>query len=180
MISQHTRRIGMWLSLMLTLTTALAACSPAFVGDPASLPPQDTAPPAEARQPGGGAGSDASIGDPDEPIAAPVLPPGPVQPGDGALVVQPQPGIVDARPHAWDHIEVAPDGKTVTIYYWGGVEDCYGLAGVDVQRDADGLLTLTVLEGRRGELAPDTMCIEIALLKSVTITLDEPLLAPSE
>jgi hypothetical protein len=168
MNSLRIRRTGPWLALALLSAMTLAACNLA-VG-----------PPGETREPGGGGGSVGGSGNPDDPIVAPVVPPGPVQPGDGALVVEPEPGIVDARPHAWDHITVAPDGKTVTIYYWGGVEDCYGLAGVDVQRDSDGLLKLTVMEGWRGDLAPDTACIEIALLKSVTITLDQPMLAPAE
>ncbi|HUG48810.1 MAG TPA: hypothetical protein VMP67_10420 [Candidatus Limnocylindria bacterium] len=100
--------------------------------------------------------------------------------GDGALAVEPEPGIVDPRPHVWDRISIAPDGRTITVYYWGGVQDCYGLAAVDAQRDADGRLQITVFEGWRGNLGPDVACIEIALLKSVTLTLDEPLVAPAD
>ena len=44
----------------------------------------------------------------------------------------------------------------------------------------DGVLHVTVFEGRLGDLPADTACIEIALLKSVTITLDQPIIAPSE
>ena len=130
--------------------------------------------------PGGGGGSDPDPGaNPDDPVVAPPGDPDARPPlGDAALPVEPEPGIVDARPHAWDHISIAPDGRTITVYYWGGVQDCYGLAAVDVQPDAQGRLQITVLEGRRGDLAPGTACIEIALLKSVTITLDEPLVAP--
>lgn len=99
-------------------------------------------------------------------------------PADGAVHVQPEPGIVNAIAHAWDHIRLQPDGRTMTVYYWGGVEACYGLAGVDVRRNADGLLEIQVFEGQHGDLAPDTACIEIALLKAVTVLLEEPLIVP--
>lgn len=110
---------------------------------------------------------------PDDPVTGV---PGPVEPlpGDGATHVEPQPGITNAIPHAIDHITVANDGRHVTVYWWGGVEDCYGLKDVLVDHDADGTLVLTVLEGTRPDLG-DVACIEIALLKATTITLDQPL-----
>ncbi|MGZ8726512.1 MAG: hypothetical protein ACXWW1_08620 [Aeromicrobium sp.] len=117
----------------------------------------------------------------DDPITGPPIDEPPLDPTfpGGATPVEPQPGIVDSLPHAWDRIDVASDGRTITVYYWGGVEACYGLDRVDVSRDDDGLLQVTVFEGRRGDLPPDTACIEIAVLKSVTITLDQPIIAPS-
>lgn len=110
---------------------------------------------------------------PDDPVVgAPAQDDPPA--GDGALHVEPQPGIVDSRPHAIDRISVGADGRTVTIYWWGGVEDCYGLDEVQVDRDADGTYTFTVLEGTLPDLG-DVACIDIALSKATTITLDEPL-----
>ncbi len=126
--------------------------------DPGDTDPGDTKP--------GAAG-------PDEPIAgtpAPADPPA----ADEALHVKPVPGIVDSRPHAIDRISVAADGRTVTVYWWGGVDSCYGLDEVLVERDADGMPVITVLEGTLPGLG-DVVCIEIALLKATTITLDEPL-----
>jgi hypothetical protein len=120
-----------------------------------------------------GGGDDPIKSDPiDEPPIDVPLP-------GGAQPVEPQPGIVDAIPHAWDHIDVASDGRTLTVYYWGGVADCYGLDRVDVARGADGRLTVTVFEGRHGSLSPDTACIAIALLKAATVVLDAPLITPS-
>jgi hypothetical protein len=170
MTSSLTGRSALLLSLLVLLSTAFAACAPAAAGATGTLPPTSTA-------------ADEGRGDavdPDQPVTGgPGQPAGPPN-GDGALQVKPEPGIVNPLPHAWDHISVAPDGRTITIYYWGGVEECNGLAGVDVQRDEEGLLKVTVLEGRRGELAPDAMCIEIALLKAVTVELDEPLVAAAD
>ncbi len=79
---------------------------------------------------------------------------------------------MDPRPHAWDHIDVSADGRTLTVYYYGGVEDCYGLAEVRVETSNG--ISITVLEGTR-PAARDMACIEIAVLKAVTVTLDEPL-----
>jgi len=110
---------------------------------------------------------------PDEPIAAPPAPADPAI-GDGALHVEPVAGIVNSRPHAIDRISVAADGRTVTVYWWGGVDSCYGLDEVRVERDADGGPVITVLEGTLPGLG-DVACIEIALSKATTITLDEPL-----
>jgi hypothetical protein len=111
---------------------------------------------------------------PDEPIiGAPQ--PIPVEPVDpGPPVVQPEPDIIDPRPHAWDSIDVGADGLTLTVGWYGGVPDCYGLAEVRVER-VDGVLTVTVFEGTRAKAAGQA-CIELAMLKSTTIVLDEPIL----
>ncbi|MDP8904436.1 MAG: hypothetical protein M3N29_03835 [Chloroflexota bacterium] len=167
--------------VLLTVVLALVACSAPGpgTGDGGDASPDPT--------PGAtGGGTVNTPGDtgggqgPDDPVVGRPGASG-AQPGDdGALVVQPEPGIVDPQPHAWDHITVAADGRTITVFYWGGVQECYGLAAVHVDRDADGLLEVTVLEGRRADLAPDTACIEIAVLKSVTVDLDEPIIAPAD
>lgn len=113
--------------------------------------------------------------DPDDPVTGTPDPAEPPPPTDGATHVEPQPGVRDAIPYAIDHISVAADGVTVTVYWWGGVETCYGLKEVRVEQDDDGTLSLTVLEGTLPDLGDDVACIDIALLKATTITLDEPL-----
>ncbi len=110
---------------------------------------------------------------PDEPITGAPAPADPPS-GDGALHVEPVPGVVDSLPHAIDRISVAANGRTATVYWWGGVDSCYGLDEVRVERDADGMPVITVLEGTLPGLG-DVACIEIALAKATTITLDEPL-----
>lgn len=191
MNSPRAPRATLWLTLLLTAGTALAACGTAAEAGTNQTPtPALPADPragndgagdgsgggAPGQAPGGGGGN---LVNPDQPIGG-APPPAAQDPWDGALRVEPEPGIINATPHAWDHITVASDGRTVTIYYWGGIQDCYGLAGVDVERDADGRLRITVMEGQRGDLGPNTACIEIALLKAVTVTLDEPIVAPAD
>lgn len=124
---------------------------------------------------GGGAPDDTKPAgaSPDEPVGADPDPDAPPA-GDGALHVEPVPGIVDSRPQAIDRIAVAADGRTVTVSWWGGVDTCYGLDEVRVDRDADGTPIITVLEGTLPDLG-DVACIDIALLKATTIILDEPL-----
>jgi hypothetical protein len=177
MNARHLLSIALLASVVLSSIGCTAGAPPATEPPPTD-PPAATAPelPADG---GGGGGTTGDTGDPNAPTD--VQPP-PMEPGmnDGALHVQPQPGIVDARPHAWDRISVAADGRTLTVYYWGGVEECYGLAGVDVQADDQGRPVVRVFEGRRGNLPPDTACIEIALLKAVEVELEDPIIASSE
>jgi hypothetical protein len=166
----HFQRVSLlFLPTVLLLGSLLGGCQAGTDVSDQSPSPVRTA---------GGSAHDGGVVNPDQPVIGGAGTAQPAEPGDGALSVQPEPDIVNATPHAWDHITVAPDGRTITIYYWGGVADCYGLAGVDVQYDADGQLHLTVMEGQRGNLPPNAMCIEIAVLKAVTIELDAPIIAP--
>jgi len=154
------------------------------VGDPGSgggtgdTEPGDTDP--GDTKPGDTKPGDTKPGDtkpgaagPDEPTTGAPAPADPPS-GDGALHVEPVPGVVDSLPHAIDRVSVAADGRTATVYWWGGVDSCYGLDEVRVERDADGMPVITVLEGTLPGLG-DVACIEIALSKATTITLDEPL-----
>lgn len=166
MSPMKSTRSVLLLSLALVATVTLAACSVAAAR-------------ADSLPTGGGSSSEPGQGG-DDPITSPPvdLPLVPTEPG--ATPVEPVPGVVNATPHVWDHIDVAADGRTITVYYWGGVDSCYGLDRVDVTVDDDGLLHVTVLEGRLGNLGDDVACIEIAMLKAVTITLDQPLIAPAK
>ena len=76
---------------------------------------------------------------------------------------------VRARP--FDRAMLNDDG-TVTILFTSGVEPCAVLDHVDV--DEGDAVTITLYEGHDPD-AGDVACIEIAVLKSVTITLDHPL-----
>lgn len=170
------------LLLGLLATISLSACSVATMAteggaDRGGVGAAPDAGAGGAADPGGGADSgDTKPGGarPDDPVVGDPDPNAPPPDGDGALHIEPVPGVVDSRPHAIDRISVAADGRTVTIYWWGGVESCYGLDEVRVERDADGTHTFTVLEGTLPDLG-DVACIEIALSKATTITLDEPL-----
>jgi hypothetical protein len=93
-------------------------------------------------------------------------------PDDGAQKVEPTPGMSDLYPRAFDKAVVGDDGRTLTIFFWSGVEPCYVLDHVDVDYRADAI-TVTLFEGHDAS-AGDVACIEIALIKKVVVQLDEP------
>jgi hypothetical protein len=95
-----------------------------------------------------------------------------MDPGDGAQLVEPTPGMAGVRPHAFDHAVVGDDGRTLTVFFWSGVEPCYVLDHVDVAYGAKAV-TITLYEGHDPD-AGDVACIEIALLKKVVVPLGEP------
>jgi hypothetical protein len=119
-------------------------------------------------------GSPSDGAGPDTPVAG--------CPDDGGHVptpksspVTPRPGMADVRAIGWDRVDVAGDGRTLTIHFWSGVEPCSVLDRVDV-RYGDDAVTITLYEGHDPSADDeDVACIEIAVAKSVTIRLDGPL-----
>jgi len=102
--------------------------------------------------------------------------PGVAEPtGDGALHVEPVPGVKNARQVSIDHIAVAADGTTVTVYWYGGVDTCYALEKVLAEPNSHGVLVITLFEGTLPNLPDDQPCIELAQLKATTITVATPL-----
>jgi hypothetical protein len=117
--------------------------------------------------------SPSASGGPDTPVSSGTMPPVSVEPsGDGATLAVPQTGLTDIRTQGWDHIDVAADGRTLTVYFWNGVDTCYGLAGVDVDT-ADGVVTVTL---QLGTLPAVEACIEIAQLYKTIVVLDTPVI----
>jgi hypothetical protein len=113
-------------------------------------------------------------GGPDVPVSHEPAPPVQDPAAHGAEFVEPDPAIRDAAPHAIEHFVIGPDGRTVVVYWYGGVDTCYGLQRVDV--DSSGSVPLiTVFEGWRPE-SEGMACIMIAQLKATVVTLDEPVL----
>jgi hypothetical protein len=90
----------------------------------------------------------------------------------GARPVEPTPGMADVRARPFDRAIVNDDG-TVTILFVSGIEPCSVLDHVDIGY-RDGAVAVTLIEGH-DPAAGDVACIEIGVLKSVTISLDEPL-----
>ena len=114
----------------------------------------------------------------DQPILADAAG-GDVAPGEpalpsGATAVEPRDGIVDATSHAIGGYALSGDGLTLSPYYVGGVETCYGLAAATAHRAADGLVTVSVEEGQLPNV--DGACIDLGVSKVATITLDQPLI----
>jgi hypothetical protein len=90
---------------------------------------------------------------------------------DGATAVVPEDGLNDVQDTPWDHIVVAPDGRTLTVYFWSGADSCYGLAGVEVDQTGD-VPTITLQTGMRPGVE---VCIALAPLYSTDVVLDDPI-----
>ena len=89
--------------------------------------------------------------------------------------VQPVAAVTDARPHAVSGFALSADGLTLSVYYVGGVDDCYALASASARRErAAGPLTVSVREGWIA--AEDVACDDIGVPKVVELTLEQPLL----
>lgn len=86
--------------------------------------------------------------------------------------VEPRDGLENLRSVGWEQVTIdVDDPSTVTLSWWSGVEPCYALSEVVVDY-TDDAVTLTIIEGN--EPSDDgPMCIEIAVYKATTITLDE-------
>jgi len=125
--------------------------------------------PGECGEKVSGTGPDATVsytpcpGD-DDPVVT--------DPYQGAQKVNPTPGMSDVYPRAFDKVVVGDDGRTLTIFFWSGVEPCYVLDHVDVDYGPDAI-TVTLFEGHDAS-AGDVACIEIALIKMVVVQLDAP------
>ncbi len=87
--------------------------------------------------------------------------------------VTPTPGMDDVRARVWDASSVSDDGTTVTLTYYTGVPPCTALDHVDVQYGTD-TVTITLYEGSDPS-AQGIACIDIAMLASTTVHLDQPL-----
>jgi hypothetical protein len=87
-------------------------------------------------------------------------------------LVEPRPGMEDLHPVSWEEAKVVGGGDTVLLTFHSGVEPCYVLDHATVVED-DKEIRITLYEGndpkRRG-----AACIEIAVLKAVKVTLEEP------
>ena len=86
------------------------------------------------------------------------------------MEVEPRQGLVDVVPHIWDRAK-ATDPMHVRVEFYGGVEECEGLDRVEVDETAE-TVTITLYTGR---VPSAEVCIEIAVLKAITVDLDAPL-----
>jgi hypothetical protein len=90
---------------------------------------------------------------------------------DGALAAEVVPGLENVRPTTWEHVLVAPDGQTLTVYFWNGPPECAGLADAQAVT-ADGEVSVRL---RVGDVAGAEACPAIAQLYRVVLVLDERL-----
>lgn len=96
----------------------------------------------------------------------------PTDPFHGAQPVEPRPGMAGVAPIPFDKVVVGPDDRTLTVFFWSGVEPCYVLDHVDVEENA-GAITITLFQGHDPS-AVSAVCIEIAVLKKVEVHVDAP------
>jgi hypothetical protein len=106
------------------------------------------------------AGDSGTSGEPDLP--------------SGATAVAPQRRVVNDIPHSIGGYALSADGLTLSAYYVGGVEECYGLASAAADRAAGGLVTVSVREGSLPDV--DGPCIDLGVSKVTSITLEQPLI----
>jgi hypothetical protein len=124
-------------------------------------------------------GPAAATAQSEAPSQAPILVCDPTQPDSLACLgpatpIEPDDSLVSPTPVPFDHVTVGADGRTLTVYFWMGVQECNGLHSVVVEPTGSGI-TLTVLTGIP-EDAISRICIELAQLYSTVITLDEPII----
>lgn len=143
---------------LLAILLALATVSPVAAQDGPTPDPGLTMEPGMPGEPGG---------EPQEPGEAPEAPF-----DDGATPATPEDGLLDVIDTPWDHITVAPDGRTLTVYYWSGAEGCYGLAGVVVDVTGE-VPVITIQTGTRPGVE---VCVALAQLYSTQVVLDEPII----
>lgn len=117
-------------------------------------------------------GASTALAQSPSPVPAAVVPtPDPAVP---AIPAVPNPEIISPAATPWQRIEVAPDGKTLTVYFWNGAEGCNGLKDVEVTQ-VDGVTTVTVITGLTPE-AMNTTCIAALFLYQTEVVLDAPIL----
>jgi hypothetical protein len=108
-----------------------------------------------------------------EPSGSPpaVLPGEPNPPwDDGATPAEPDPSLVAVRPIAWNDVLVAPDGRTLDVYFTNGDAACHGLARVDVAPSDSGVRIVVYV----GDVANASPCPDTTQLYRTTVVLDAP------
>jgi hypothetical protein len=111
-----------------------------------------------------------SDGGPADPPAGPAEPP--VGPG-GAQPITPEPGVGEnIRSRPFDRAEVDADDRSIEVFFYGGVQECYVLDQVEVERPDPTTVTITLHEGARPGA---DICPEIAVYYVTTVELDGPL-----
>jgi hypothetical protein len=96
---------------------------------------------------------------------------------DGAIPAQARADLVDVHPRTWEHILVAPDGRTATVYFTMGSEACEALASIAVTATEPGYRIL-VMTGQVPE-APAGCPGSPELYRSVVV-LDDRLVTGGE
>ena len=89
--------------------------------------------------------------------------------GSKAELREPEEGLVDVYARIFDRHKA--EGREVTLYYWSGADECYGLDHIEVKERARKVV-LTIFEGRHPEAE---VCTEQAVRVRSIATLERPL-----
>ena len=156
--------------------SSAATSSAATAHTPSSAPGSpgsgDGAPPPAVAPAPGCAREHASDTGPDATVATVPCIPGP-QRRPQPLIIVPRSGMANIRPIAFTSAAVRSDDRTVDVRFWSGVEPCSVLDHVEVAYGTDAV-TITLFEGSDPS-AGMVACPEIAMLKQVTVQLDQAL-----
>lgn len=117
---------------------------------------------------GGVDGSSSSAG-PDTAVSG--LPASDPPAGGGPQRVETHDGLVDVRPTTFDRSEPREKGTALDLFFWSGIEECYGVDRVEVEYLSK-VISVTIFEGREPEA---DACIELAVRKVVRVELSEPI-----
>jgi len=129
-------------------------------------------PPTVAPSPTCGPSTHGSVSGPNDSVATlPCLPGSERRPQP--LIVVPRSGMANVRPIAFTSASIGPDDRAVEVRFWSGVEPCSVLDHVDVAYATDAV-TITLFEGSDPS-AGMVACPDIAVLKQVTLPLDQDL-----
>jgi hypothetical protein len=93
---------------------------------------------------------------------------------DEAMVVTPDPTLVDPQPAAWERVVVGPDGRSLSVYFWMGMPGCAGLQSVDVSETDIGA-TVQLMIGSPPD-AETQSCRLSAGLYRTQVVLEDPVL----
>ena len=116
---------------------------------------------------GGSSPSVASAPSPDDAVSAPAQHDS--TDGSRAELREPEEGLVDIYARRFDGHRA--DGRSVTLLYYSGVDECNGLDHIKI-RERPRRVVLTIFEGRHPEAE---VCPEIAVKVRSIATLDRPL-----
>ncbi|ADG86980.1 hypothetical protein [Thermobispora bispora] len=117
--------------------------------------------------------SAASPAPPDSVVVHTLSPLASPPPEPSPSPVTPAGNTVAPRKVPWTEVTASPDGRTLTVVWWSGVEPCHVLDRVEVAESRD-KVTITLYEGA-DRRSPDAACIMLAVRKSTEVRLRAPL-----
>ena len=95
---------------------------------------------------------------------------------DGAVEAQVRTDLVNVHPRMWDHILLAQDGQSATVYFWMGPADCAGLGGIDVKPTDTGYRVIVEV----GDVPGAEPCTDAVQLYRSVIELEDRILTGGE